>query len=277
MPAWPIGVMQGRLVPKYLGRYQAHPKGYWVDEFDIAASCGLDLIEFILDFNDAEENPLLAPGGIDTISRVSARTGVGVRSICADYFMEAPLHAQDAAAVAASQAVLARLLKIAPALGVTDIVIPCVDQSSLKGTDAVDRFVVAIAPALRQAEAAGVNLALETDLPPARFVPLLDRIGSKRMTVNYDIGNSASLGFDPNEEWAAYGDRVTDVHIKDRIRGGGSVPLGTGDADVPGVLALMARHGFDGPVIMQAFRDDEGVAIFTRQLADVRTWMGAVS
>ena len=28
--------MQGRLLPKYKGKYQAHPKGYWQNEFKIA-------------------------------------------------------------------------------------------------------------------------------------------------------------------------------------------------------------------------------------------------
>ena len=54
-----IGVMQGRLLPKYQGRYQAHPVNYWQNEFEIAKNIGLDCIEFILDFNDAEINPLL--------------------------------------------------------------------------------------------------------------------------------------------------------------------------------------------------------------------------
>ena len=34
--------MQGRLLPKYKGRYQAHPVGYWQNEFDIAASLNLN-------------------------------------------------------------------------------------------------------------------------------------------------------------------------------------------------------------------------------------------
>ena len=59
----PLGVMQGRLLPKYQGRYQAHPIGYWQEEFSKAASFGLTRIEFILDFNDAEQNPLLRPEG----------------------------------------------------------------------------------------------------------------------------------------------------------------------------------------------------------------------
>jgi len=59
--------MQGRLLPKYQGRYQAHPLGYWQEEFPKAAELGLDCIEFILDFNDAELNPLLRDDGPDEI------------------------------------------------------------------------------------------------------------------------------------------------------------------------------------------------------------------
>ena len=61
----PIGVMQGRLMPKYLGRYQAHPIGYWQEEFQKAAELELDCIEFILDYNDADQNPLMTLGGFD--------------------------------------------------------------------------------------------------------------------------------------------------------------------------------------------------------------------
>ena len=53
-----IGIMQGRLLPKYQNRYQAHPIGYWKKEFLIASELGLDSIEFILDYNDSEKNPL---------------------------------------------------------------------------------------------------------------------------------------------------------------------------------------------------------------------------
>ena len=87
----PIGVMQGRLLPKYEGRYQAHPVAYWQVEFSKAAEFGLDCIEFILDYNDSEKNPLMTPDGCKEIKAVFARTGVKVLSVCADYFMEEPL------------------------------------------------------------------------------------------------------------------------------------------------------------------------------------------
>ena len=85
-----IGVMQGRLLPKYQGRYRAHPVGYWKKEFSIAKSYDLDCIEFILDFNDYKNNPLLLASGVSEISEVVFNTGVEVKTICADYYMDLP-------------------------------------------------------------------------------------------------------------------------------------------------------------------------------------------
>lgn len=268
-----LGVMQGRLLPKYKGRYQAHPVGYWQEEFPLARSLGLDLIEFILDFNDAEQNPLMSDAGCESLQATIRQTGIGIKSICADYFMEAPLHHLDAKVAAESLRVLRALIQRAPGLKVTDIVIPCVDQSTLSDAAAVDRFVTVMQDVMPEAEGCGVNLALETDLPPKPFASLIERLGSRAVTVNYDTGNSASLGFDPGEELAAYGDVITDIHIKDRKLGGGSVVLGSGDCDFERFFAALSSLDFKGHFIMQAYRDDEGVEIFKKQLAWIRPFL----
>jgi L-ribulose-5-phosphate 3-epimerase len=268
-----IGVMQGRLVPKYKGRYQAHPVGFWKDEFIVASKLGLDCIEFIFDYNEADENPLISVSGIDAILQVMEQTGVSVVSICADYFMEAPLHSENSEIVQKSRAVLSRLLKSAHTLGVKDIVIPCVDQSSLNGKAAEDLFVKNITPFLDQAEEFNVNLSLETDLAPKPFASLLARFKSDRITVNYDIGNSASLGFDPVEELNCYGDKITDIHIKDRILGGGPVELGTGVAQFDVFFNELKKFNYTGPFIMQAYRDDEGVEVFKKQLDWIKPFL----
>lgn len=270
--------MQGRLLSKYQGRYQAHPAGYWQEEFSRAAALGLDCIEFILDFNDAEANPLLRPDGLDEILRLTEESGVKVRTVCADYFMEAPLHHSNTGTASHSQTVLRRLLHGGKALGLTDIVIPCVDQSSMRDQTAQERFVERMRPLLDEAEAACINLSLETDLPPQSFAALLKRFDSPRVTVNYDTGNSAALGFDPVEELACYGERISDIHIKDRVLGGGSVVLGTGATQFERFFGALRPLGYQGPFIMQAYRDDEGVAVFRGQLAWIRPrlapWLG---
>lgn len=262
-----IGVIQGRLLPKYQGRYQAHPLGYWQKEFEIASEIGLDCIEFILDYNDASDNPLLKEGGVEEILKINNNTGVSVNTICADYFMEAPLHSKDKSVAEESLKILLQLLNVSSLIGVTDIVIPCVDQSSLDGAEAVKRFVMQINKVIPLIEKAGVNLSLETDLAPKPFLQLLNKIESTRITVNYDIGNSASLGYDPIEELDTYGSRITDIHIKDRLRGGGPITLGEGNADFELFFTKLKEFNYQGPFIMQAYRDEEGVGIFKKQLA----------
>jgi L-ribulose-5-phosphate 3-epimerase len=265
-----IGVMQGRLLPKYQGRYQAHPLGYWQEEFRFAKKLGLACIEFILDFNDAEINPLLSEnGGTEILAQVKA-TGVQVRTICADYFMEAPLHSSDINVASKSADVLRRLLVRASEIGVSDVVIPCVDHASLSNAGKVNEFVGAIKPILFMLEELNINLSLETDLDPYKFKALIRCFDSPRVTVNYDIGNSAALGYDPVEELDIYGDMITDIHIKDRIYGGGPVLLGTGNADFERFFRKLSEFDYRGPFIMQAYRDDEGVEVFTKQLAWVR-------
>ena len=268
-----FGVIQGRLLPKYEGRYQAHPKGYWEDEFEIAKNLGMDCIEFILDYNDANQNPLLNNGELKKLQSIISKTGVLVKTICADYFMESPLHSEDQEIATNSMNVLKRLLVSAEILGVSDIVIPCVDNSSLVNPDAVNRFVGQINKVEREIEERNINLSLETDLNPEQFSNLLKRFNSRRITVNYDIGNSASLGFDPIEELNAYGEKITDIHIKDRILGGGPVVLGKGDANFALFFEKLKEFNYKGPFIMQAYRDEEGVSTFKEQLDWVKTYL----
>jgi L-ribulose-5-phosphate 3-epimerase len=205
----------------------------------------------------------------------TGRSGVAVRSICADYFMEAPLHVADEAAASQSMAVLDTLMANAAKVGVRDIVIPCVDQSSLRQDDDKTRLVERLSSAAPAAAQLGINLSLETDLAPGDFASLLDRLPFSNVTVNYDTGNSASLGFDVTEEFSAYGARISDIHIKDRARNGGSVVLGTGNTDFPAFLDALERQNYSGPIIMQAFRDDEGVEIFKAQMDWVKRELGS--
>lgn len=272
----PFGVMQGRLLPKYKGRYQAHPVGYWADEFPLAKSLGLDCIEFILDYKDSDLNPLSSDQGIDEILKVTESSGVSVLSICADYFMEAPFHSKNEEVRKKSQDVLFKLLGRSKELGVKDIVIPCVDQSSLKSIEDKDLFVEILKPILEEASSLDINLSLETDLPPQDFLKLIQKINHPFIKVNYDIGNSAALGFDPIEEFGCYGEYISDIHIKDRNLNSGSVKLGTGSADFGVVLDLIESLNYSGSFIMQAYRDDEGLEIFKKQLKWIRERMGKV-
>ena len=261
-----LGVMLGRLLKKFKGRYQAHPYGYWQREFPIARSLDLSLIEFILDHEKLEENPLMHEEGIKEIGRISSESGVLVKSVCADNFMQTRLHDADEKLAQKSVALLMRVLKNLKALQVTDVVLPCVDEARFRNQKAIDRFVERARDPLDLAVDLEINLALETDLAPRPFAGLLERLNCSRATVNYDIGNSAANGYCVDSEFDAYGTQITNVHLKDRKVSGPSVRLGLGDADFATVFERLVKLCYRGPLIMQAYRDDDGLAVFQEQL-----------
>jgi L-ribulose-5-phosphate 3-epimerase len=86
-----IAIMQGRLVPPDDGRIQCFPRARWRDEFALAASAGLDAIEWIYDLYGADVNPIATDEGLAQIEDLSRANNVRVHSLCADYFMDKPL------------------------------------------------------------------------------------------------------------------------------------------------------------------------------------------
>ncbi len=248
-----IHCMQGRLVPPEDGRIQAFPQTAWELELALAPAAGIDGIEWIYESYGELENPLSSPEGRAQLLELSSRHAVAIRSVCADWFMDHPLARDDSAAER-----LHWLAGVATETGIERVVVPCVDQSRLRDDGDADALVRAITESIGFLTEAGVEVHIESDLAPEPFARLLDRLDHPLVRANYDTGNSASLGYDPREEWEAYGARIGSVHVKDRVRGGGTVPLGEGDADLDTVFDLMIARGWDRPVVLQVARGPEG-------------------
>lgn len=266
-----IGIMQGRLSAPISGRIQAFPKQTWREEFAKAQACGLDLIEWIFEADEWEKNALiLAPQEVLCLSH---HHGVKVVSLCADYFMDLPLIRVSRSDQEIRANMLKKLIECAGYLGVKYIGIPFVDASAIKTDEELGEVVRCLRGCLPLAERAGVQLALETSLDPPTFTELLARLDHPNVKVNYDIGNSASLGYDTREEIEAYGKRIATIHVKDRKRGGGTVPLGTGDADFDATFAALAGAGYQGPFILQAARDGEETLLAERNVQFVRRYL----
>jgi L-ribulose-5-phosphate 3-epimerase len=267
-----IGVMQGRLLPRIDGRIQAFPWKDWPSEFPTARAVGFDTIEFIFEGPDIRRHPLLMAGGRDAINTAVKDTEVRVGSICADYFMDEPLFRGSVGERDERRQILWDLIDAAAGVGARFVEIPCVDRSSLQSERERSDLVDAISAVLPEAEEKEIGILLETDLPPLEFRSLIDEWSHPLVGANFDSGNSASLGFEPVEEIATLGDAIRNVHIKDRLRGGTTVPLGTGAANFDQVFESLGRIGYDGALILQTARDDDDVGAASRYLAMVRRW-----
>jgi L-ribulose-5-phosphate 3-epimerase len=268
-----FGIMQGRLVAPEGPLYQCFPRSAWREEFPRAKAAGLEAIEWIYDVYGEDVNPLASDGGLAEMRALSAEHGIAVRSVCADWFMQRTLLNGTADNVQRLEWLLGQCGK----LQMQRVVLPFVDASKLDGDDDAKALADLLRGMLPMAERTGVELHLETDLDPRHFAALLDLLPSKWVWVNYDSGNSASLGYAPRDEFAAYGPRVGSVHIKDRVLGGSTVALGTGNADFPALFACLAEHRYQRDFILQAARLEPGgeVELARKNRAFVHQWLRA--
>ena len=266
--------MEGRLSTPVGSTIQAFPAEHWADEFPAAEAAGLYCIEWIYDIGGDDVNPICSDAGAARFKALQARHHIVVESLCADYFMPEPLLKGPEAARRERRAKLLWLLRRASDLGISRVVLPFVDASKIED-EAQGRALAALLSGVIQESGSDIpEIHLETSLPPAQFATLLGHINQPRVKVNYDSGNSSSLGYDSDEEFAAYGPQIGSVHIKDRLLGGSTVPLGQGDADFPKLLRNLKAIQYSGPVILQVARSETGCetewAIHNRQI--VQSW-----
>jgi L-ribulose-5-phosphate 3-epimerase len=253
-----FAIMQGRLLPPQESRFQSFPRDQWRTEFSLAASAGLNGIEWIFDAYGEDVNPLVNDAGTAEMLSLSQQTGIVVRSLCADYFMDKPFLRTGALERQQLIEKLQWLLSRCKLAGIRRIVIPFVDNSRIENGDEEGQVISVLQSVLPVAEANEIELHLETSLAPEPFADLLERCNHPLVRVNYDSGNSASLGYTVADEFAAYGGRIGSVHIKDRKRGGGTLPLGTGDADLPALFRSLARLKYKGDFVLQIARSEPG-------------------
>jgi len=261
-----IGIMQGRLIPPEPERFQAFPRTRWQQEFALAATVGLQSIEWIYDLHGQDVNPIATAEGIQSMQRLAAEHDVAVVSICADYFIDRPTLDQDK---------LVWLLERCHLAGISRLVVPFVDASRIETPAQTERITATLREVLPDAVRHQVEIHLETSLPPGSFAAMLNALPHPLLKVNYDSGNSASLGYPVAEEFAAYGERIGSIHIKDRLRNGGTVPLLSGAADFPTLFKALKKIGYSGDFVLQTARETPGeeVALAQRNLSWLRSWL----
>jgi hexulose-6-phosphate isomerase len=253
-----IGFMQGRLCAQVDGKIQAFPWRDWETEFTEAAALGIRAMEWTLDQERLYENPLMTVEGQERIHELSKEQQLGIPSLTGDCFMQAPFWKAEGEAKAALQSDFLAICRACSAVGIEIVVVPLVDNGRLDSAVQEDELVEFLLSQQQFFRELDVRVIFESDFAPTELRRFIDRLPVERFGINYDTGNSAALGFDPAEEFAAYGSRVCNVHIKDRMLGGTTVPLTKGAARFDVVFAELAEVNYQGNFILQTARAVDG-------------------
>jgi hexulose-6-phosphate isomerase len=153
--------------------------------------------------------------------------------------------------------------------------VPLVDGGSLEGLDQEDLLVEFLLEQENKVSDLGIKIIFESDFLPSNLHRFILRLNEKNFGINYDIGNSAALGLNPVDEFQAIGDRIYNVHVKDRPLKGTTVPLGEGDADFPMVFKLLQENNYTSNYILQTARavSDDHSSVLSLYQRSVENWI----
>ena len=249
--------MQGRLCERVDGKIQAFPWRDWESEFPAAAEINLHLMEWTLDQERLHENPLMTTEGQEKIRALCQKHDLAIPSLTGDCFMQAPFWKIDGQARTDLQSDFVAICCACAAVGIQMIVVPLVDNGCLESVEQENLLVNFLLAQQTFLSQHNLQVIFECDFTPTEFARFIAGLPAERFGINYDVGNSAALGFKPTEEFAAYGDRVVNVHVKDRVLGGTTVPLKSGSADFNAVFAALAQKNYQGNFILQTARADD--------------------
>jgi hexulose-6-phosphate isomerase len=253
-----IGFMQGRFSPEINGKIQAFPWPYWEEEFQLAAQHGFGIMEWTLDHERLFENPLMTEKGKKAIKTLSDRFGLRVPSVTGDFFMQAPFFKVTGERQKQFFGELVHVIEACAELNISTLVIPLVDASRVESDEQSNVLISQMNSLDGLLSKSGVRVLFESDLSPIDLAKFIGHFPADTYGINYDIGNSASLGFSSATEISSYGNSIGNVHVKDRLLAGTTVPLGEGAADLPGTLSLLEKSGYTGNYILQTARSPNG-------------------
>jgi L-ribulose-5-phosphate 3-epimerase len=262
-----IGIRQGRLSPASSGPVERFPCESWSEEFRLARDCGLQFVEWLFAAEDYERNPVWSEEGRSRIRASVEATGVGVRSLCADYFMAHPFVRVTQKERLESAGILRELILRSSRVGIAVVVVPLLEAGEVLDATEPRDVREALEGALDIAAERSVILALETDLPVPAIASMADLAPHPALGICYDTGNAAAKGFQVVADLANLGPLLSIAHLKDRDRRGTSVALGTGLADLSAFFRKTADLSFRGPLVLETPRGADSLSSAKTNLA----------
>ncbi|MBF0195204.1 MAG: sugar phosphate isomerase/epimerase [Magnetococcales bacterium] len=271
-----IGFIQGRLSPIIDGQIQAFPVENWKQEFPLAELHGFPCMEWTIGSQEPLlENPLMTSKGQAEISDLCKKHKLQLTSLTGDCFMHKPFWKAKGIERDNLLNEMSQIISATGKMAIPYIVVPLVDNGQLENQQQIDNLYNGLDKIVDQLKKSKVVFVFESDFTPDRLKVLIDKLDPEYFGINYDSGNSSALGYDPQEEINTYASRIYNVHVKDRLLGGTTVPFGEGNADLPMVFKLLKQHNYQGRYMLQPARatDDNHAGVLCKYRDQVLGWL----
>ena len=251
-----LGLIQGRLLKREIkSKLQSFPWSSWQKEFFLMKKIGLKNLEWTLDYKDFLKNPINTKKGNVIIKKLKKKYNIQIQSITCDFFMQKPFFKKknkfcDEDFYFFFNKILSSKIKT--------IVIPLVDNSSIKSKKIEKKVINFFLGLQKKLKKYKKSIAFEIDYPPKKVKQFINKFPKKYYGINYDLGNSASLGYKVKEEFKQYKNRIINIHLKDRVYNGSNVRFGKGNADFENFFKEIKKMNYSGKLILQSSRSKSG-------------------
>jgi L-ribulose-5-phosphate 3-epimerase len=269
-----IGFMQGRLSPIFKKKIQSFPWNYWRKEIFIAKKNNLNLIEWTLDYPRLFNNPLISSQEQKKTLIFLKKNKIFVNSVTCDFFMQKPFFLiKNKKKYELNINNLFKVIKKLINAKIKFIVIPLVDKSSIKNTYQEKLVIREFNKIIKNLNTNNfkTKILFEIDYSPFKLKKFMKRFSSNFFGINYDSGNSASLNYNIDEEFNCYGDKILNIHIKDRIKYGKTIKLGHGNVNFCKLKKNLKKIHYKGNLILQTARNIYGKHL--NELIDNRNFL----
>ena len=246
-----IGILQGRLT-KQKKKIQQFPTNNWKKEFQLVKKLKVHYLEWTVDNYGFNTNPLNLKHEQKKIKHLCKVNRIKINSVTADFFMEEPFWKKKNKVYYLNK--IKKLINNCSLLNIKFIILPLVDNSSIKNFKQQKEIIQDLknlSPALKKKK---VEILFESDFSPKKLLKFIKSFKYPSFGINYDSGNSASLGFKVSDEFNAYGKYIRNIHIKDRKKNGPSVRLGEGDVKFTDLFKQIKKIKYKGKFIIQSAR-----------------------
>jgi len=227
-----IGVMQGRLSPPVDMQVQEFPLD-WKKEFQDAKHLGLCGIEWIITKGCFLNNPI--------INNPSLQETYPIISVCLDILVDTRI---------ASYEFLNQTLGFVCQLGLRKFTIPILEDSDLNNDEKRKAFCGLIKEFGERFP--DIEFSFEAELDRYKLEEIISLCDNFKVT--YDTGNATSCRFNHEEYIKFFGNKINNVHLKDRLFNSRSVAPFDGDTDFLMIFKALKDINYSEAFVIQTAR-----------------------
>ena len=228
-------------------------------------------------YQDYDQTPLWSTAGRARLREVAEQSGVVTPSICLHSYWHFSFAAEDPDIRKRAGHIAREAAAIAAEMGAKNILIPLTNPDKVAPEIAQVRWIEGVSACAEAALAHEVCFCLENvnvafANAPADIIAIVDAIDSPAVGVYYDPGNAVGSGLDPLEGLEMLGERVKQVHIKERE----GQYVGEGIVAWPQILAALQAQGYDGWLVFETDKTDDPLTAIKQNLGVIEGYLNDI-